>query len=157
MSNLLVIKDKVSRFIKEIFSVSLGDSGEFIITYESVIVIAEVLEITDKESINFRKELGLPIFAVHFFSPVLFDVKPSNELFKWIAVEGQQFDYGAFRFEYNDASKKDGTVVYSYMIAADTIDAEEVKNAVISVANTSDNNDEDLKKMFGGKRFEDNQ
>jgi hypothetical protein len=42
------------------------------------------------------------------------------------------------------------------MIAADTVDAEEVKNAVISVASTSDNNDEELKKMFGGRRASDN-
>lgn len=157
MSELLVIKDKVGRFIKEVFSVSLGDSGEFLISYESVIVVAEVLEQTDEEIINFKKELGLPIFAVQFFSPVLFEVKPSNELFRWIAVEGQKFDYGTFRFDYNDESQKDGTIVFSYMIAADTIDAEEVKNAVTSVATVADNHDEELKKMFGGQRFEDRQ
>jgi hypothetical protein len=157
MSDLLVIKDKVGRFIKEVFSVSLGDSGEFIILHESVIVVAEVLEMTDKDTLAFRKEFGLPIFAVQFFSPVLFDVKPSNELFKWIAVEGQQFDYGAFRFDYNDERKKDGTILFSYMIAADTIDAEEAKNAVISVATVADSHDEELKKMFGGQRFEDRQ
>jgi hypothetical protein len=156
MSELLVIKDKVGRYIKEVFNVSLGDDGEFLIQYESVLVVAEVLEITDQESVSWRKEMGLPVFAVSIFSPVLFDVRPSNELFTWIAIDGQDFDYGTFKYAFNDESKKVGTLVFNYTIAADTVDAEEVKNAVVSVAFAADNNDEKLKKMFGGRRLEDN-
>ena len=157
MSELLVIKDKVGRYIKEVFEqVSLGDSGEFVIAYESVLVIVEVLENTDQEIVKLRKEFGLPIFGVNVLCPVLLDVKPSNDLFKWIATEGQSYDYGSFSFQYNEEDKNKGTVLYAYMIAADTVDAEEVKNAVISVASTSDNNDEELKKMFGGRRVSDN-
>jgi len=157
MSEMLVIKDKVGRYIKEVFEqVSLGDSGEFVIAHESVLVIVEVLENTDPESVKARKEFGLPIFAVNVLCPVLLDVKPSNELFKWIATEGQSYDYGSFSFQYNEEDKNKGTILFAYMIAADTIDAEEVKNAVISVASTSDNNDEELKKMFGGRRISDN-
>jgi hypothetical protein len=157
MSELLVIKDKVGIYIKEMFDqVSLGDSGDFVIPYGSVVVLVKVLENTDQEIVKRRKEFGLPIYSVNVLCPVLLDVKPSNDLFKWIATEGQIYDYGSFKFDYNEEDKNKGSILYEYIIAADTFDAKEVKNAVICVASTSNTNYENLKKMFGGTGASDN-
>lgn len=154
MSDLLVIKDKVGRYLKEVFDqVTLGDDGEFLIPYDSTLVVVRVLEITDHEHAKERRELGLPTAMVDFFATVLFDVKTNSDLFRWISTVGQSFDYGGFRFDFNDESEKDGTLVFGYSIAANTLDAEEVKNAIVAVASVANGNDEDLKKLFGGRRF----
>lgn len=154
MSELLVVKDKVGRYIKEVFEhVSIGDDGEFVIPYESTLVVVRLAEIQDPEVVKFKKELGLPLIVVHFFALVLMDVRPSNDLYKWIATEGQTFDFGTFKFDLSEDGKT-GTVLFDYMIAGDTADPEEVKNAIIAVATVADNMDDELKKMFGGRLFQ---
>lgn len=154
MSEILVVKDKVGRYIKEVFDqVNIGDNGEFVIPYESTLVVVRLAEIQDPEVVKFKKELGLPLIVVHFFALVLMDVRPSNDLYKWIATEGQTFDFGTFKFDLSEDGKT-GTVVFDYMIAGDTADPEEVKNAIIAVATVADNMDDELKKMFGGRLFQ---
>jgi hypothetical protein len=84
---------------------------------------------------------------------VLVDVKPNNELYKWVAVDGQSFDFGGFKVIVRD----DGlaNVVYRTAIGGDNLDAGELKEALLSVAATADNNDEMLKSRFGGNTVND--
>ena len=155
-NNYLVVKDKVQRFAKQLFNiVELNDDGSLSIPYESTHVFIEVFDMTstDAEMNAFRKENDLSFTAVSVWAMVLLDVKPSNELYKWIAVEGQNFDYGSFKVVMRD----DGlvNVVYRSAIGGDSLDAGELKEALLSVAGTADNNDEMLKTRFGGKTVSD--
>jgi hypothetical protein len=155
-NNYLVVKDKVQRFAKQLFNVvELNDDGSLSIPYESTHVFIEVYDLspTDADFAAFKREHDLSNTIVSVWAMVLMEVKGSSDLFKWIATEGQGFDYGAFRA----IEREDGkyNVVYKSGIPGDNLDAGELKEALLSVAATADNNDEELKRMFGGQTVAD--
>jgi hypothetical protein len=155
-NNYLVVKDKVQRFAKQLFnSVQIEDDGSLGIPYESTHILIEVYDLSsnDAEMNTFRKENDLSFTMVTVYAFVLFDVKPSDELYKWIAIDGQNFDYGGFKV----VLREDGfaNVIYRTAISGDSLDAGELKDALLSVAFTADNHDEELKSRFGGKTVED--
>ena len=96
MSKLLVTKDKVTRFAKELFNVvMIDDDGDLVIPYESTQVFIRVFEReVAPENEEFWNENHLSRTVVNLWAPLIVDVKPSNELFKWVATEGQDFVYG---------------------------------------------------------------
>jgi hypothetical protein len=154
MSNLLVVKDKVQRYVSELFEhVSLTDDGGLRIPFGSTAIFINIGEVQGEESIAFNKEHDLSQTWIRVYAPVLVMVKPTNELFKWIAIEGQHLDYGGYRFMMDES---DGMTVieFSYSLPGDTLDPGELKNAVLSVLMSSDGQDEELQNKFGGKLFE---
>lgn len=154
MSNLLVVRDKVQRYAKDLFeTVMIGNSGEIIVPYESTQVFIEVVEFSqEEEMVKFRKEFDLSDTALAIYAPVLLELKPSNELFKWIATEGQTFDYVHFRYVEIESG---GVLEVRYALPGDSLDPGELKNALISVAVCADDKDDELQKIFGGKKFSD--
>ena len=82
MSNLLVVKDKVMRFAKELFAqVELGDDGGLIIPGNSTRVFVNTFEReVDPENEDFWNDNQLSRTAINIWAPTIFDVKPSNEL-----------------------------------------------------------------------------
>lgn len=154
MSNLLVVKDKVQRYVSELFDhVSLTDDGGLRIPIGSTAIFVDFVEVQDGETIAFNKEHDLSMTYIRVYAPVLIMVKPTNELFKWIATEGQSHDYGSYRFISDD--KEEMTIIeFSYSLPGDTLDSGELKNAVFSVLFSSDGQDEELQKKFGGKLYE---
>jgi hypothetical protein len=151
-NNYLVVKDKVQRFAKQLFNiVELNDDGSLSIPYESTHVFIEVFDMTsnDADMNSFRRENDLSFTGVQIWAMALLDVRPSNELYKWVAIEGQNFDYGSFKV----VMREDGfaNVIFRTAIGGDNLDAGELKEALLSVAFSADNNDEMLKSRFGGK------
>jgi hypothetical protein len=154
MSNLLVVKDKVQRYVSELFEqVSLADDGGLRIPFGSTVIFINVGEVQDEETIAFNKEHDLSQTWIRVYAPVLVMVKPTNELFKWIAIEGQHLDYGGYRF-LMDENEVPTILEFSYTLPGDSLDPGELKNAVLSVLLSSDGQDEELQKKFGGKLFE---
>lgn len=157
MSNLLVVRDKVQRFAKELFDqVELGDDGGLIIPWNSTRVFVNAFEREiDPENEKFWSENQLSRTAINVWAPVIFDVKPSNELYKWVATEGAEYFYGHCKvMNFEDKGKVQ--VLFEVTIPGDTLDPGELKQALIAVAFTADNLDDELKAKFGGKRIEDN-
>ena len=154
MSNLLVVKDKVQRYVSELFDhVGLTDEGGLRIPIGSTTIFINVGESEDEETIAFNNEHDISQTWIRVYAPVLIMVKPSNELFKWIAIEGQHRDYGGYRFVADE--KEEMTLIeFSYALPGDSLDPSELKNAVLSVLFASDGQDEELQKKFGGKLFE---
>lgn len=151
MSELLLVKDKVQRALKQVFNiVNVADNG-FTVPYESTMCWVEFFEVTDPDSRAFRHDMDLPTVAVLFWAVVALDVNPSDALFKWIATEGQTYDYGAAKAVQRD----DGlyNVVFQYNLAGESVDPMEIKNALLSVCTTADQLDEEFISRFGGKRF----
>ena len=157
MSNLLVVKDKVTRFAKEVFNVvMIDDDGDLVIPYESTKIFIRVFErevATENEA--FWNENQLSRTAVYVWAPTIFDVKPSNELYKWVATEGADFFYGHCKVT-SFGDKGNVQVIFEITIPGDSIDPGELKQALLSVATTADDLDDELKAKFGGKRIEDN-
>jgi len=156
MSNYLVVKDKVQRFAKEVFNqVLIDDDGDLVIPYESTKVFISVKEKeVDEDDLEFLNEHQLSHNFVEVWAPVLVDVKPSAELFEWVARDGQHYIYGGFRVANGDDSKN-VMIVFRVTLPGDTLDPGELKDALLSVAFTADEMDDNLKKRFGGKRIED--
>jgi hypothetical protein len=156
MSKLLVTKDKVTRFSKELFNVvMIDDDGDLVIPYESTQVFIRVFEReVAPENEDFWNDNQISRTVVNLWAPVVVDVKPSNDLYKWVATEGQDFIYGHCKIlDYSDQGNLQ--VLYEVTIAGDTIDPGELKQALLAVATTTDDLDDVLKGKFGGKRYED--
>ena len=157
MSNLLVVKDKVSRYAREVFNiVQLDDDGDLVIPFESTKVWVQFIEReVDPEREDFWNENQLSRTVVRIWAPTIIDVKPSNELYKWVATEGADFFYGHCKVTgFGDSGNVQ--VLFEITIPGDTIDPGELKQALLAVAFTADDLDDELQKKFGGKRVDDN-
>jgi hypothetical protein len=157
-TQLLVVKDKVQRYAKQFFNViNIDDDGDLRIFYESTHIVLQVLELdsSDPEIVEFRKDNDISVTVVNIFALVLFEADASSELFKWIATEGQSYDFGAFRVFFDAENPKKCNVQYQYRLAGDNLDPGELKGALAAVAFTADNEDDELQKKFGGKKFSD--
>ena len=157
MSNLLVVRDKVTRFAKEVFNVvMIDDDGDLVIPYESTKIFIRTFEReVAAENEEFWNENQLSRTAVYVWAPTIFDVKPSNELYKWVATEGADFFYGHCKVS-PFGENGNVQVIFEITLAGDTIDPGELKQALLAVAMTADDLDDQLKAKFGGKRVEDN-
>ncbi len=157
-TQLLVVKDKVQRYAKQFFNViNIDDEGDLRITFESTHVVLSVIELdtSNPDTIEYRKDNDISATVVNIFALVLFEANVSNELYKWIATEGQDFDYGAFRVFIDSENPKKCNVQYQYRLAGDHLDPGELKGALAAVAFTADNEDDELQKKFGGKKWSD--
>lgn len=153
MSELLVVKDKVQRALSQVFNiVNVADNG-YTVPYESTMCWVEFFEVADPESRSFRHEMDLPTIVISFWAVVAADVSASDAMFKWIATEGQSYDYGAVKAVQRD----DGlyNVLFQYTLAGESVDPMEIKNALLSVCTTADEIDEAFVSSFGGRRFAD--
>jgi hypothetical protein len=157
MTNLLVVKDKVSRFAREVFNVvQIDDDGDLVIPYESTKIFIRVFEReVSAEMEEFWSENQLSRTAVYVWAPTIFDVKPSNDLYKWVATEGADFFYGHCKVG-SFGENGNVQVIFEITLAGDTIDPGELTQALLAVAMTADDLDDELQKKFGGKRVDDN-
>lgn len=156
MSNYLIVKDKVQRFAREVFqTVQIDADGDLSIPYESTTAFISVSERdVDPEMKALWDENQLSYTLVNVWAPVIVDVKPSDDLYKWVATEGQDYIYGTMKVvPFDDKGKVQ--VIMSMTLPGDTLDPGELKNALFSVCLTADSQDEVLQKKFGGKRVED--
>lgn len=156
MSSYLVVKDKVQRFAKEVFSqVLLDDDGDLVVPYESTRVFISVIEKDiDSDVAAFFEQHQLSHTFIEVWAPIIVDVKPSSALYEWVATDGQDFNYGGCRVIFR-GDAKNAEVIFRVSLPGDTLDPGELKDALLAVAVTADNLDDELRKRFGGKRIED--
>ena len=159
MGNLLVVKDKVARFVKEFYKVvMIDDDGDLKIPIGSTLVYVGVKDTSQPDASDAAKKFFLEnqisSTMVHVWSPVLVGLKPTADLFEWVATEGQKYRYGGFLI-----SPIQGTdevqLIFRYSLPGDALDPGELKNSLFIVAGTADDEDDKLQKIFGGKRIED--
>jgi len=154
MSDLLIVKDKVQRFARELFDdIRLDEDGDIAIPFEDTVVWVRVWEreITSPEMEKFFVENQLSHSIVRVWSVVLTDLKPSLELFKWVAVESQDNIFGHYLLEPSDDTHSSFALAFNFQISGSTLDAGELKDALLAVMSCSDNVIADLQKRFGGR------
>jgi len=88
---------------------------------------------------------------VYLTAPMLRDLQPTLELFKWVAVQGTGYRLGCVEAFEEEA----GTIFlrYKYVLLADFLDEDELSTALWAVIYTADDLDDELQKQFGGKRY----
>ena len=148
MATVEATTQKVQRILVDAFNdVRLRKNGGFLLEVGSTAAFVEIQEWTaDSE--------GNPRSLVYIWAPVGRDVKPTEDLFHWAAVDGQQYRLGSVSVIEN---KDTGTcfVQFDHTILGDYLDPAELATAVGAVMYTADDLDEIVHDRFGGKRYTD--
>ena len=99
---------------------------------------------------------GEPRTLVHISSPVLRGLKPSPELYEWVAKDGTKFWFG--HMQLFEDQKAPGTLLMmmAHTLLGDYLDEAELSSALFAVLGSADEWDDKLQARFGGKRGADN-
>jgi hypothetical protein len=139
--DVLVLKDKVQRYLTDLIGVFEVDRhGDFTFQIGSARVFVSVGELS-----NDRTYIGITV-------PLLFEVPPSPEVFKHIALHADDWIFGHLSAVEHDTGVN---IFFSHRLLGDYLDPEEFRGALIAVAGTSDQLDNELQAQFGGRRFHD--
>lgn len=136
---LAMVRDKVARILAANFVVGLDSDADFTLRHGSCRVFVSVWQHDDDTPI---------VISIH--APLLADVEPSPELFKHVALHADDNVWGHLH-----ANETDGkiTLGFSHMLLGDYLDEQELVLAVGAVLGTADELDDELQKLFGGRRF----
>lgn len=138
MSNAAEVSKKVQRLLVDGgITARLIEDG-FQVEYESTAVNIQIVDQQDRTLIQMS-------------AVILRQVPPTPELFHWIATKGQEFYFGHF----HALEMPDDTVLIlqEHTLLGDYLDAEEFHGALGALAVEGNRHDDELKNMFGGKRF----
>jgi hypothetical protein len=139
MTNGQLVKSKIQQILMDNkLTVTLTPNG-FNVPFDSTAVIINVLEQETRT-------------LVMMYVPVLREVPATPELFKYIAIEGQQYYFGSLRYL---PDVEQGLVSFEQTLLGDYLDSDELMSALAALASTGNDLDDELQKRFGGKRFVD--
>jgi hypothetical protein len=142
-TTLLVLKDKVQRFVTNAFgTVQIAPNGMLTLQTGSARVFVECRAWGDT---------GKSLVQVR--APVLHECPASPELYQHIATHADDFLFGHLSAQAEEGGNV--TVWFTHTLLGDYLDPEEITVAVGGVAATADKIDDELKTRFGGKRFHD--
>ncbi len=137
------VTQKVQRILANNFSTRLGDDGEYFVDRGSTSCRIRCHEFGPPEGEHVLVSLEIPL---------LFSVKITDELCRWIAIEGKK----AFgHYEIYPKSKKEGSLWFEHNLLGDTIDSGELVIAVALCLGTADEEDDLLQERFGGNKLSD--
>ncbi len=89
---------------------------------------------------------------VQMYVPVLRELPATPQMFEYVATEGQGYFFGNLHYI---PSVDDGLLVFEHTLLGDYLDPDELQTALVALANTGNDLDDDLQKRFGGKRYVD--
>ena len=143
MANIADVTAKVQRILAKNWTATLASDGSFFLRFESTACHVTCFEMGESGSV-----------AVRMSAPILFDVPVSNDLFRWVATEGANYNFGNAHL-FLDESETTAQLFFSQIILGDFLDAEELNIAVAAVGFTADRLDDELLPRFGGRRAAD--
>lgn len=83
---------------------------------------------------------------VELIAQIVSEAEVSDELMHWLLRKNAELHMGAFGLLF------DNSVIYSYAIAGNNLDADELESAIASIAVIADHYDDEIVAMAGGKR-----
>lgn len=96
---------------------------------------------------------GEPRSLVRISSPILRDVKPTPELYEFIAREAPRSWFGSISVWDDEENKGMLSLTFGHTLLGDYLDEEELASAMWGVLNSADELDDKLQQRFGGKRW----
>ncbi len=142
-ADIPAVKERVQAYLTAQGMVSIDDKGRFSLAAGSTRVFIEVLAHPNDE-----------VCVVMCSAPVLFEVPLTPELFKYVAVNADNWWFGHLFVSPNEDGTT-GTVIARHTLLGDYLDKDELMYAVNGVLHSTDSLDDELQKQFGGKRYED--
>ena len=89
---------------------------------------------------------------VKVFAYVLQSIKPSPELYEYVALHADDYLFGhLWVLKHDDGNYH---LMFAHTMLGDYLDPEELQHAVRGVLGTADRLDDELQPRFGGKRFQ---
>lgn len=139
---------KVQRILAAEFNdVRLTKDGGFAVEYGSSVTFIEPIDwVPDSD--------GSSQSLVRVWAPIGRDVKPTPEMFRWAATEGQDKLFGSVTV----LEGKDGEgclLMFDHTLLGDYVDPAELTTAIYAVLFTADDLDDIVHDRFGGKRYTD--
>jgi hypothetical protein len=141
-ANLAAMRQQVQRILaRQVGSIQVTADEEFSFAYESTRVFVRV------------DPFGESGTSVSVYAVTNVDLPPSPELFRYVATEGSSWIFGHL----GAGESEDGTVTTTFRqtLLGEYLDPQELRAAVIAVATTADDLDDQIKERFGGKRMAD--
>ena len=147
MATLDATTQKVQRMLVEGFGDLMLTKDGFAVERGSTRVNIEVKEWG-------KDNKGDPSSIVRLWAPLVRELKPTPEFYRWAAVDGSRFLFGSVTVLENEGAT-DCFVVFDHTILADYLDMDELCGAVAIIASTADDLDDVVHDKFGGKRYTD--
>ena len=143
MANLADVTAKVQRILAKNWDTRLASDGSFFLRFESTGCHVKCFEMGESGSV-----------AVGLSAPILFDVPVSDDLFRWVATEGANYNFGNAHL-FLDEGERTAQLFFTQVILGDFLDELELNLAVGSVGFTADRLDDELLPILGGRRAAD--
>jgi len=86
---------------------------------------------------------------VELIAQIVSGATVSNELMHWLLRKNAELHFGAFGVLF------DNTIIYTYAMSGNGLNANELEAAITSIAVIADHYDDEIVKMAGGKRATD--
>lgn len=137
-NQVAVVKEKVQRFLIDLLqNIQIDRDGDFNFRNGSAQVYVRVAPMGDAST------------YVSVWAPTNGDVPVTPELYKYLVEQNH------YRFGHLALSEKDGKAVinFTHQLLGDFLDPDELKMAVVVVAQTADQIDDQIKAKFGGRTF----
>ena len=139
------VRKKVQRILTdELGRVEIDRDGDYVLHHESAVVFVSLQERGEEANVD---------IIIRAFCPLVVNVPITNEVFKWVATEGQSFFFGNCGIFLEDENEKFGRINFGYSIVGNDLDPNELQNLIYSVMFTGNNLAEVLKGKFGGLLF----
>ena len=141
MADLAAVKERVRRIlIDRLGSVEEDRDGDFTIRNGSARCFIRISARNEQFSL------------VRTWALVASDVPPSPAFFEYVARKADDFYFGHLSV-FEDPESKLLTLVMSHTLLGDFLDADELMFAVIGVASSADELDDQVVADFGGRKF----
>ena len=134
-----IIARKFSGDLRELPPSYEGGSYSWATVHESTMVIAEISD-----------EFGTENYpVVRVYSYCVYGARDDDKLFRYLMADCTTSIFSQFKIE---KGEKNGTVdvLVQRYLALDTLDDDEFETAFLEVATTSNDNDDEIVKRFGG-------
>lgn len=142
MSAVDQTRAKVQRiYTQKLGSVEIGRDYDFIIRHGSAVLFVTV-----------SKGFGPDGTIVKLLIPLVTNVPVTDELFRFVATEGQGYMIGTLRVNVND-DQKTAWMSLGHCLIGDDLDESELNHATGALVNTADDLDNELRERFGGKLY----
>lgn len=139
MANLVAVRDKVQRILAARFAVELTPDNNFTLRHESARLFVRCWEPPDGQRVIVALEV-----------PLLFNVKPTPEVFKYVALHGDDYIFGHLSAR---ETENGAMLAFTHSLLGDYLDDEELIQAVIGVLGVGNDIDDQLQAQFGGEKY----
>lgn len=138
MTAIEATRQRVQRMLADLFgTIEIDREGDFTFRHGSARVFISVSD-------GFGEHTLVSVRAITNLR-----VPPSPELFRYISTDNH-YIFGALRAHEGDEGV---LITFRQTLLGDTLDPEELQAAVIAVASTADDVDDEIQSRFGGDRF----